>query len=126
MIEEEEEGFYKFLTGFTEYYQTWLRHWRLDNSIIQRGVTSDNWSRPLAFFPKVVCRVSSRRGAPADAFRCESENAKYFTVVAELSHLALYIIQYLAQQMHFSCGVQTLLSIGSYALPLPTVTHNKH
>ncbi len=112
--------------GFTEYYQTWLRHWRLDNSIIQRGVTSDNWSRPLAFFPKVVCRVSSRRGAPADAFRCESENAKYFTVVAELSHLALYIIQYLAQQMHFSCGVQTLLSIGSYALPLPTVTHNKH
>ena len=30
-------------TGFTEYYQKWLRHWRLDNSIIQRGVTSDNW-----------------------------------------------------------------------------------
>ncbi len=30
--------------GFTEYYQTWLRHWRLDNSIIQRGVTSDNRS----------------------------------------------------------------------------------
>jgi len=69
--------------GFTEYYQTWLRHWRLDNSIIQRGVTSDNRSRPLAFFPKVVCRVSSRRGASIDVFRSESENAKYFTVVAE-------------------------------------------
>jgi len=69
--------------GFTEYYQTWLRHWRVDNSIIQRGVTSDNRSRPLAFFPKVVCRVSSRRGASIDVFRSESENAKYSTVVAE-------------------------------------------
>ncbi len=109
-----------------EYYQTWLRHWRLRNSIIQRGVTSDNRSRPLAHFPKTVCRVSCRRDASIDVFRCETESAKCFTVVAELPRLALYIIQYLAQQMHFSSGVQTLLSIGSYALPLPTVTHNKH
>ncbi len=98
----------------------------MDNSIIQRGVTSDNRSRPLAFFPKTVCRVSSRRGASIDVFKSESENAKYFTVVAELPHLPLYIIQYLAQQMHFSSGVQSLLSIGSYALPLLTVTHNKN
>ena len=62
--------------GFTEYYQTWLRHWRLDNSIIQRGVTSDNWSRPLAFFLKVVCRVSSRQGATIDVFKSEIENQK--------------------------------------------------
>ncbi len=112
--------------GFTEYYQTWLRHWRLDNSIIQRGVSSDNRWRPLALFPKTVCRVSSRWGAPIDVFKSESENAKYFTVVAELPHLPLYNIQYLAQHMHFSSGVQSLLSIGSYALPLLTVTHSKN
>ncbi len=113
-------------TLFTEYCQTWLRHWRLDNSIIQRGVTSDNRSRPLALFPKTLCSVSSCRGASIDVFRSESENAKYFTVVAELPHLPLYIIQYLAQQMHFSSGVQSLLSQGSYALPLLTVTNNKN
>ena len=75
------------LPGFTEYYRTWLRHWRLDNSIIQRGVTSDNWSRPLAFFPKVVCRVSSRQGATIDVFKSEIENQKYFTVIAEIHDL---------------------------------------
>ena len=52
--------------GSREYYQKWLRHWRLDNSIIQRGISADNWSRPLAFFPKEVCRVSSRQGASID------------------------------------------------------------
>ena len=95
--------------GFTEYYQTWLRHWRLDNSIIQRGVTSDNWSRPLAFFPKVVCRVSSRRGAPADAFRIEIENKKYFTVVGESQQTQASEAFRNKHNLHFSYGVQSLL-----------------
>ena len=98
-----------FFFGFTEYYQTWLRHWRLDNSIIQRGVTSDNWSRPLAFFPKVVCRVSSRRGAPADAFRIEIENKKYFTVVGESQQTQASEAFRNKHSLHFSYGVQSLL-----------------
>ena len=31
-------------TEFTEYYQAELRHWRTDNSIIQRGIERD-WIR---------------------------------------------------------------------------------
>jgi len=95
--------------GFTENYQTCLRHWRLNKSIIQRGVTSDNRSRPLAFFPKTVCRVSSRRGASIDVVRFESENKKYFTLVAESADKPPCIIQILTQQMHFGSGVQSLL-----------------
>ena len=72
----------------------------VDNSIIQRGVTSDNRSRPLAFFPKTVCRVTSRRGASIDVLRSENKNAKCFTVFAELADTSLCNMQNLAQQMH--------------------------
>ncbi len=109
--------------GFTEYCQTWLRHWRLDNSITQRGVTSDNPSRPLAIFPKTVCRVSSRQGASINVFRSQSENAKYFTVVTEFVFVRpLCIIQNLIQQKDFRFGVGALRTIDRYTLPRLMVT----
>ena len=46
-------------------------------------MTADNWSRPLAFFLRIVCRVSSCRGASVDVFGSESENPKYLAVIAE-------------------------------------------
>ena len=39
----------------------------------------------MAFSPKTVCRVTSRRGESLDIFRFENENAKCFTVFAELA-----------------------------------------
>ena len=62
------------------YYQTWLRHWRVDNSSIRRGILADKCSRPLAFCPKVVCRVSSCSGASDGIFRSKSENKHIFAV----------------------------------------------
>ncbi len=53
------------------------------------------------------------------------KNAKYFTVVAELADIPLCIIQKSTQQMHFSSAVQSLLPIGSYALPRLMVPHNE-
>lgn len=109
--------------GFMEYYQTWLRHWWLDNSIIQRGVTSDYRSGPLELFPKTVCRVSSRQGASINVFRSQSENAKYFTVVTEFVFVRpLCIIQNLIQQKDFRFGVGALRTIDRYTLPRLMVT----
>lgn len=54
-------------------------------SVIQRGVTWKNWSRPLAFSLKTVCRACLHRSAFIDAFRSESDNAKHSTVAAELA-----------------------------------------
>ena len=51
---------------------------QMANSMIQCGVTLDKCSRPLAFFLKMVCRISSCRDASIDVLGSATQFCQVF------------------------------------------------
>ena len=73
--------------GFPEYCLRGFRHWRMDNSIIQRGEFPDNWSTPSTFQTGVACELLRIPDASDDMLTSESVISRFFDVYCERQQL---------------------------------------